>query len=124
MRWVKSLGGLNYEERLKDLKLQSLGKNGKETDKVLYNQIDLEATQLFKVSRRPGLRRSSLKLPQQTGRTRRIRSSFACRIVKFATCSRIGTEAVCILLLSLFSPHMVFLGSLSFPENMNLVHLV
>ncbi len=38
--------------------------------------------QLFKLSRRPGLRRSSIRLLHQTGRTRRRRNSFACRVVK------------------------------------------
>ncbi len=51
------------------------------THKILYNQKDLEATQLFKFSRRPWLRKSSLKLFRQTGRTRRRRNSFACRVV-------------------------------------------
>ncbi len=50
--------------------------------KIIHNQVNLEATQLFKFSRRPALRRSSLRLLQQTGRTRR-RSSFACRVVKY-----------------------------------------
>ncbi len=31
------------------------------THKIIYNQIDLKATQLFKFSRRPGLRRSAFK---------------------------------------------------------------
>ncbi len=53
------------------------------THKVLYNQIDLEATQLFKLSRSPGLRSLSLRLPHQTGRTRRRRNSFACRVAKY-----------------------------------------
>ncbi len=51
--------------------------------KTLYNQIDLEATQLFKLSRRPRLRRSSLRLIHQPGRTRRGRNSFTCRVVKY-----------------------------------------
>ncbi len=59
---MKGLGGLDYEERLKALKLQSLEKRRMRNDlvmthKILYDQIDLEATQLFKFSRRPGLRR-------------------------------------------------------------------
>ncbi len=33
-------------------------------------------------SRRPGLRRSSIRLLHKTGRTRRRRNSFACRVVK------------------------------------------
>ncbi len=86
-RWVKGLRGLTYKERLQALKLQPLGKRRLRNDlvlthKILYNHIDLVATQLFKFSRRPGLRRSSIRLLHQTGRTRRRRSSFACRVVK------------------------------------------
>ncbi len=85
-RWVKGLRGFTYEERLQALKLQPLGKRRPRNDlvlihKLLYNHIDLDATHLFKFSRRPGLRRSSIKLPHQTGRTRRRRNSFACRVV-------------------------------------------
>ncbi len=88
MRWVKGLRDLSYEERLKELKLQSLEKIGIRNDLVLTNmiiflQIDPEASKLFKFSRRPGLRWSSLRLLQQTGRTRRRRNSFACRVVKY-----------------------------------------
>ncbi len=46
-----------------------------------YNHIDLDATQLFKFSRRPGLGRSSIRLLHQTGRTRRRRNRFAGRVV-------------------------------------------
>ncbi len=53
---ANALRDLNYAERLKAL----------------------EAIQLFKLSRRPGLRRSSPRLLQLTGRTRRRRNSFAC----------------------------------------------
>ncbi len=53
------------------------------THKIIFHQIDLEASKLFKFSRRPELRRSSLRLLQQTGRTRRRRNSFACRVVKY-----------------------------------------
>ncbi len=53
------------------------------THKIIFLQIDLEASKLLKFSRRPGLRRSSLRLLQQTGRTRRIRNNFACRVVKY-----------------------------------------
>ncbi len=86
-RWVKSLRDLSYEERLKELKLQSLEKRGIRNDlvlthKIIFHEIDLEASKLFKYSRRPGLRRSSLRLYHQTGRTRRRRNSFACRVVK------------------------------------------
>ncbi len=65
---------LSYEERLRVLKLQSLEKRRIRNDlvltnKIMFHQIDLEASKLFKFSRRPGLRRSSLRLLQQTGRT-------------------------------------------------------
>ncbi len=53
------------------------------THKIIFHQIDLEASKLFKFSRRPGLRRSSLRLLQQTERSRRRRNSFACRVVKY-----------------------------------------
>ncbi len=69
-RWAKSLRGLNYEDKLKAQKLQSLEK--RRIKKIIYNHIDLEATQLFKLPRRRGLRRSSLRLLQQTGRIRRV----------------------------------------------------
>ncbi len=52
------------------------------THKILFNQIDLEATQLFKFARRSGIRRLSLSLLQQTGKTQRTRASLACRVVK------------------------------------------
>ncbi len=85
-RWVKGLRGLNFEERLNALKLQLLEKIRIRNDlaltrRILYNQIDLEENQLFKFSRRPGLRRSSIRLLHQTGRTHRRRNSFACRVV-------------------------------------------
>ncbi len=53
------------------------------THKIIFHQIDHEASKLFKFSRRPGLRRSSIRLLHQTGRTRRRRNSFACRVVKY-----------------------------------------
>ncbi len=43
---------------------------------MVYNQIDLDVIQLFKISRRPELRR--FRLFHQTGITRRRRNSFAC----------------------------------------------
>ncbi len=83
--WAKGLRGLTYEERLRALNLQPLEKKATKwlvpDQKILYNHIDLEATQLFKFSSRPGLRRSSIRLLYQTGRTRRRRNSFACRVV-------------------------------------------
>ncbi len=85
-RWVKGLRSLTYEERLQALKLQPLGKRRLRKDlvlthKILYNYIDLKAAQFFKFSRRPGLRRSSIRLLHQTGRTRRRRNSFVFRVV-------------------------------------------
>ncbi len=58
----EGLRDLNYEERLKALKLQFLEKrrirnNLVLTHKIIYNHIYLEATQLLKFSRRPGLRK-------------------------------------------------------------------
>ncbi len=69
-RQVKGFRGRIYEERLKALKLQPLENRRLRNDlaltlKILYNQIDLEATQSFKFSRRPGLRRSLIK-PEET----------------------------------------------------------
>ncbi len=81
IRWVKSLRSLIDEERLKDLKQKPLEKRSPKNylvlnHNILYNQKDLEAIQLFKFSRRPGLRRSSIKLFYQAGRTPRSRNRF------------------------------------------------
>ncbi len=46
-----------------------------------YNHVDLEEPQFFKFSRRPGLRRSSLRLLQLAGRIPRRRSSSAFTVV-------------------------------------------
>ncbi len=64
-RSVKGPRCLTYEERLQALKLQPLGKRRLRNDwvlthKILYNHIDLDATQWFKFSRRPELIRSSI----------------------------------------------------------------
>ncbi len=64
-RLVKGIRGFSYEERLKTPKRQPLEKRSLRNDlvltnKILSNQIDLEATIYFKFSRRPGLRRSSI----------------------------------------------------------------
>ncbi len=132
-RWVKGLRGLTYEERLQALKLQPPGKRRLRNDlvlahKILYNHIYPDAAQLFKFARRPGLRRSSIKLLHQAGRTRRRRNSFAC-MEPFATLSRIGNRAaqiqttirlICLLidfsLYSIFAPIWSFLGTLSLPD--------
>ncbi len=86
--WVKGFRALNNEERLTELKLPSLEKRRIRNDlvlthKIIFHQINLEASKLFTFSRRPGLKRSSLRLLQRTGRTRRRRNSFACRVVKY-----------------------------------------
>ncbi len=85
-RWMKGPRGLTYEDRLQALKLQPIGKRRLKNDLVLshkthYNHIDLDATQLFKYPRRPGLRRSSIRRLHQTGRTRRRRNSFVGMVV-------------------------------------------
>ncbi len=85
---MKGLRDLSYEKRLKELRLQSLEKRRIRNDlvlthKIINNPIDLEATQLLKFSKRPGLRRVSLKHFRQTGKTRRRRNSFARRVVKY-----------------------------------------
>ncbi len=65
-KWMKSPEGLTYEEKLKALKLSFIEKRLRNDlvliIKVIYNQIDLEATQLFKFFRKPELGRSSLRL--------------------------------------------------------------
>ncbi len=77
-RWVIGLRYLNYEESL------SPSKKTIRNDLVLtHNQIGFEASQLLKFSRRSGIRRSLLRLGEQTGRTRRRGDSFACRVVKY-----------------------------------------
>ncbi len=78
---MKVLRDLCYEDKLNELKLQSLEKRRIRNDFVLthmiiFNQIDLEASQLFKFFRRQGLRRSSLRLLRR-------RNSFACSVVKY-----------------------------------------
>ncbi len=137
-RWVKGLRDFNYEDRLNELKLQSLEKRRIRNDlvlphKIICNQNDLEASQLFKFSRRPGLRRSSLRLLQQTGSTRIRMNSFACRVVKYWKHLPLAVALVpdqlafkrirdacfypkfCSLVY--FRANMVFLGNLSFPDH-------
>ncbi len=80
-----------YRGGLRELKLKFLEKGRIKNDlvlthKIIHNQIDLEASPLFKFSRRPGLRMSSLRLLQQTERTRRRRKSFARGVVKNWNC--------------------------------------
>ncbi len=77
---------LTYEERLQALKPQpqkewSLRNDLVLTHKILYSHVELDATQLFKFPGRQGIRRSSIRLLHQTGRTRRRQNSFACRVV-------------------------------------------
>ncbi len=82
---MKGFRGISYDERINALKLQSLEKRSSKDNLVLTQdniQMDLEEIQLLKFSRRPGLRRISLRLLHQTGRTRRRQSSFACRVVQ------------------------------------------
>ncbi len=55
-RWVKGLRDLSYEERLRELKLQSLEKRRIRNDsvlthKIMFHQIDLEESKLFKFSK-------------------------------------------------------------------------
>ncbi len=64
---MKGLRDLNYYDRPEELKLRSLEKGRIRNDlvlihKIIYNQIDLEESQLLKFAGRPGLRRSSLRL--------------------------------------------------------------
>ncbi len=74
-RCAKGLKELSYEESLRELKLQSLEKRRirndlVQTHNIMFHQIDLETSKLLKISRRSGVRRSSLRLLQQPGRTR------------------------------------------------------
>ncbi len=68
-RWMKGLRVLTYEERLKLQPLEKimLRNDSVLTHEILNNHIDLDATQLFKFPRRPGLRRSSIRMLHQTG---------------------------------------------------------
>ncbi len=131
-RWVKGFRGLTYEERLQALKLQPLGKrrlrnNLVLTHKILSNYIDLDATQLFRFSRRLGLRRSSIRLLHRNERTRRRRNSFACRVVNnrnrrivngAAQIQKTFRHMVTHTFFSLFyfRLNVVFLGTLSLPD--------
>ncbi len=54
---VKSINSKTLTVNFKPLEKRRLSNVLVLTHKILYNQIDLEATQLFKFSRRPGLRR-------------------------------------------------------------------
>ncbi len=56
------------------------------THKIFNNKIDLEATWLFKFPRRLRLKRSSLRLLYQAGRTRRSRNTFSGRGIKCWNC--------------------------------------
>ncbi len=136
-RWVKGLRGLTYEERLQALQLQPEEKRRLRNDlvlthKILNNHIDLDATQSFKFSRRPGLRRSSRRLLQQTGRIRRRRNSFSCRVVNNWNRLPLSVASVTeqhkfkqlldsyvysqMFLFIFFAPIWSFLGTLSLPD--------
>ncbi len=69
------------------LKKRRIGNDLVLIHKIICNETDLESTQLFKSSRGQGLRMSSIRFLHQTGRTRRRRDSFACRVVKY--CNRL-----------------------------------
>ncbi len=99
----------------------------------MYNQSYLEATQLFKLSRRPGQGRLSLDFFNKPGETEDEEETVymqTCLVLEpFTTCNSIGTEAVSFqktsrylylpinFALSLFHPNMAFLGNLSFPDH-------
>ncbi len=85
---------------------------------------NLDATQLYKFSRSPGLRRFSISLLCQTGRTRRSRNSFAGRVannwtrfplpVAWVTEQRQFKKTVkLIILLIIFSHYSIFAPLLS-----------
>ncbi len=82
------------------------------THKIIYNLSDLEASQLFKFSRRPGLRRPTLRFLQQTGRTRRRRNSFACRVVKYW--NRLPLAVVSVRISYLSKDNQILLFTLNF----------
>ncbi len=79
-----------------------------------------QATQLYKSSRGPGLRRSSPRLLQQNGRTRRRRNSLACRVIKHWNRLPHAVSSVpgqCTLTLTFyFRSNMVFFGNLSLSD--------
>ncbi len=87
-RWVKGLKTLVMKKGSENQNCNPSKKRRIRNDLVLthtimFHQIDLEASKLFKFSRRPGLRRPSIRPIKQTGRTRRRRHSFAYRVVKY-----------------------------------------
>ncbi len=96
--------------------------------KILYNHIDLKAIQLFKFSSRPVLRRLSISLLHQTGRTRRTRNMFACMVVnnwnrltlslteqrKFKKTIRLICSLINFSHYSIFAPIWPFLGTYTF----------
>ncbi len=103
---MKGSRGLNYDERPTALKLQSLEKRRLWNDLVLTHKILYKQMDLFKLSRRPGLVISSLRLLHLTGRKRRRRNSFAYRVVKHWNC-RIAH--------SIFAPIWSFWARCPFP---------
>ncbi len=92
---------------------------------TISNEINLEATELFKVSRR-------LRLLLQTRKTRRRRNSFVCRVVKHWNCLPLAVSLApdqrhlkiylthaytsCFCSFILFSPQRGLLGKLSLPD--------
>ncbi len=77
-RWVNGLRDLNNEERLKHFNYSNSKKRRiiielVLTHNIIWNQSDLDADQLFRFSRRSGLRT----------RTRRRRNTFACKVVSY-----------------------------------------
>ncbi len=51
--------------------------------RLQYDIADLKAKGLFRFTRRPGLRRTTLRMLQQAGRTRRRVNIFAYRFDKY-----------------------------------------
>ncbi len=113
----------------KPLGKRTLRNDLSQTHKILSNHIDLDEAQLFRFSRRPGLRRSSIRLLHQTGRTRRRRNSFAYRVVKnwnrlpFAVAS-VTEQRKFTQLLDSYVYSKIFLFVLSSPQYGILGHFV
>ncbi len=122
-RWVKSLRDPYYEDRVKELKLKSLEKRRIRNDLVLtyktkYNQIDRETSQLFKFSRRQGLRRPSALHAEllNTGTVYHLRQH-RCRIIYLSKDNQVLLLTLDLALKSIFAPIWSFLDNLSFPDH-------